>query len=184
MDVAPPAVLIQLREIRRSPSATAGTFTHRLVSRRMMKVYNSTGAQLPSLRRRRPYNPAFLHPDDLAALGVKAGDVVRIESAHDFIYAVAEPATDLRPGVVSMAHAHGGAPERDAGSVPAGSAPNNRTARSDTEREFSGADLRDVRARSANPGPGAPGRQVDPASARGYASSPFRLRARDRSPST
>jgi anaerobic selenocysteine-containing dehydrogenase len=133
MDVAPPAVLTQLCEIRRESFATAGTFTHRLVSRRMMKVYNSTGAQLPSLRRRRPYNPAFLHPDDLAALGVKAGDVVRIESAHDFIYAVAEPATDLRPGVVSMAHAHGGAPERD-GDVRQIGANTGRLV--DTEKDF------------------------------------------------
>jgi anaerobic selenocysteine-containing dehydrogenase len=118
MDVAPPAVVTQLRDIRGEAFGTlgfdaAGAFTHRLVSRRMMKVYNSTGVHLPKLRRRHPYNPAFLHPDDLAALGVRAGDLVRIESAHDFIFAVAEPATDIRPGIVSMAHAHGGVPERD-----------------------------------------------------------------------
>jgi anaerobic selenocysteine-containing dehydrogenase len=98
-----------------------------------MSVYNSTGDHLPRLRRRRPYNPAFMHPDDLARLGVRAGDVVRIESAHDFIYAVAEPAADLRTGVVSMAHAHGDAPERDRAVRSIGS---NTGRLVDTERDF------------------------------------------------
>jgi anaerobic selenocysteine-containing dehydrogenase len=133
MDVAPAAVVTQLRDIRREAFGTSGGFTHRLVSRRMMKVYNSTGAQLPSLRRRRPYNPAFMHPADLAALGIGAGDVVRIESAHDFILAIAEPATDLRPGVVSMAHAHGGVPERDGDARRIGA---NTGRLVDTERDF------------------------------------------------
>ena len=115
MDVVPAAVVEQLARIRSETLAThAAGFTHRLVSRRMMKVYNSTGDHLPRLRRRRPYNPAFMHPGDLATLGVQPGDVVRIESAHDFIYAVVEETTDLKPGVVSVAHAHGDVPELDA----------------------------------------------------------------------
>jgi anaerobic selenocysteine-containing dehydrogenase len=74
-----------------------------------------------------------MHPADLIDLGIRAGDVVRIESAHDFILAVAEPATDLRPGVVSMAHAHGGVPERD-GDVRRIGANTGRLV--DTERDF------------------------------------------------
>lgn len=114
MDVAPAAIIEQIAAIRRETfdAALAG-FTHRLVSRRMMRVYNSTGDSLPRLRRRWSYNPAFMHADDLARLGVRPGDVVRIESAHDFIYAVAEETADVKPGVVSMAHAHGDVPERD-----------------------------------------------------------------------
>jgi anaerobic selenocysteine-containing dehydrogenase len=105
----------QLQAIRREAFEPpgAGGFTHRLVSRRMMRVYNSTGDHMPHLRRRWAYNPAFMHADDLARLGVRPGDVVRIESAHDFIYAVAEAAADLKPGVISMAHAHGDVPARD-----------------------------------------------------------------------
>ncbi|HSV08780.1 MAG TPA: molybdopterin-dependent oxidoreductase [Candidatus Binatus sp.] len=119
MDVAPAAVIAQIRDIRSEPfSATGGyrgdvRFTHRLISRRMLEVYNSTGDHLPGLRRRYPYNPAFLHPDDLERIGVRPGDVVRIDSDHDFIYGVAEASVDVRPGVVSMAHAHGDAPEHD-----------------------------------------------------------------------
>src|SRR5262249_45391663 len=112
---------IALRPAIRAEPTIAGAFTHRLVSRRMLEVYNSTGEHLPGLRRRFPYNPAFMHPDDLARLGVRPGDVVRIDSDHDFIYGVAEATTDVRPGVVSMAHARGGEPERDAEVRPIGS---------------------------------------------------------------
>jgi len=112
MNAAPPAVIEQLRAIRAEGPAD-DRFTHRLVSRRMLEVYNSTGDRLPGLRRRYPYNPAFMHPGDLERLGVRPGDVVRIDSAHDFIYGVVESTTDVLPGVVSMAHARGGEPERD-----------------------------------------------------------------------
>jgi anaerobic selenocysteine-containing dehydrogenase len=114
MDVAPVAVTDQLRAIRAEPLADDARFTHRLVSRRMIEVYNSTGDHLPRLHRRWPYNPAFLNPDDLGRLGVRAGDVVRIASAHDFIYGVVEPSEDVPPGVVSMAHARGDDPAHDA----------------------------------------------------------------------
>jgi anaerobic selenocysteine-containing dehydrogenase len=112
MNVAPGAVIEQLVAIRAEARSGAG-FTHRLVSRRMLEVYNSTGDRLPRLRRRYPYNPAFMHPTDLVHIGVRPGDVVRIDSDHDFIYGVAEATTDVRPGVVSMAHARGGDPALD-----------------------------------------------------------------------
>jgi anaerobic selenocysteine-containing dehydrogenase len=112
MNAAPAAVIAQLRAIRAEPPA-GDRFTHRLVSRRMLEVFNSTGDHLPGLRRRYPYNPAFMHPTDLERIGVRPGDVVRIDSDHDFIYGVVETTTDVLPGVVSMAHARGGEPERD-----------------------------------------------------------------------
>ena len=112
MNVAPPAVIAQLRAIRAQTDGD-DRFTHRLISRRMLEVYNSTGDRLPGLRRRYAYNPAFMHPADLDRLGVRPGDVVRIDSDHDFIYAVAEATSDVRPGVVSIAHARGDAAELD-----------------------------------------------------------------------
>jgi anaerobic selenocysteine-containing dehydrogenase len=112
MNAAPPVVIEQLRAIR-AESPPDGRFSHRLVSRRMLDVYNSTGEGLPGLRRRYAYNPAFMHPADLDRIGVRPGDLVRIDSDHDFIYGVAQATTDVRPGVVSMAHARGGEPELD-----------------------------------------------------------------------
>jgi len=62
-------------------------FTHRLCGRRMRDVQNSMYRHLPVIRRRHPHNPAFLHPDDIAALGVSDGARVRIRSAHGSITA-------------------------------------------------------------------------------------------------
>jgi anaerobic selenocysteine-containing dehydrogenase len=133
MDVAPAAVIDQLRAIRREPAGGDPRFTHRLVSRRMLEVYNSTGDHLPKLRRRWPYNPAFMHPADVRRLGFRAGDVVRIDSDHDFIYGVVEESADVQPGVVSMAHARGDVPELDAHVRTIGSTTGRLVS---TERDF------------------------------------------------
>ena len=140
MNGAPEEVVAQLREIRREPFSPVGGgyrgdthYTHRLVSRRMLEVYNSTGDHLDRLRRRYPYNPAFMHPSDLEAIGARPGDVLRIESDHDFIYGVAEETDELKPGVISMAHARGGDPELDGAVRTIGSTTNRLVS---VERDF------------------------------------------------
>ncbi|MFI5364026.1 MAG: molybdopterin-dependent oxidoreductase [Candidatus Binatia bacterium] len=133
LHVAPRSVIEQLREIRAERFADAGgyagdaRFTHRLISRRMLEVYNSTGDHLPGLQRRFAYSPAFMHPDDLQRAGVCAGDLVRIESAHASIYAIAAATHDVCSGVISMAHARGGLAGSDLSST-------NRLV--STERDF------------------------------------------------
>jgi anaerobic selenocysteine-containing dehydrogenase len=87
-------------------------YPFRLVSRRLPNVYNSSGHGLPAQRKRR-YNPAFLHPADLEALGVSPGDVVEITSDHASIRAIVDAAPELRRGVISMAHCFGDLPDRD-----------------------------------------------------------------------
>ena len=89
----------------------------RLISRRLLEVYNSTGDHLPALRRRSPYSSAFMHRSDMQRMGVRPGEVVRIDSDHAFIYAVAAETRDLLPGVISMAHARGGLSECDGAST-------------------------------------------------------------------
>ena len=83
-------------------------FPWRMVSRRSRHRFNSTGQNLPALRAKRTTNPAFLHPDDLALIPCADGDTVRIRSAVGEVVAVARAAENMRPGVVSMAHAFGG----------------------------------------------------------------------------
>src|SRR5262249_47338733 len=104
MDGAPPAVIAQLAEILAKP-ADDPAFPYRLISRRTMEIYNSTGDHLPALARADRVSAAFMHPDDLARLGVIAGERLRIASAHDWIEATAVVSADVPPGVVSMAHA-------------------------------------------------------------------------------
>jgi anaerobic selenocysteine-containing dehydrogenase len=87
--------------------------THRFSVRRQRNMWNSTGRELPSTRRRVPYNRAFVNPEDLSAHNIKSGDFIRISSEHATIEAIAEADESVRPGVVSMAHGYGTVPEDD-----------------------------------------------------------------------
>jgi anaerobic selenocysteine-containing dehydrogenase len=120
LQLADPTMLAQLEVVARAlptgPQSTdqalpgsargpvSGTLDLLLVSRREHAVYNSVGHHLPTLRRRRPYNPAYLHPDEAAQIGLEDGAVVVIEAAAGSVRAVVHHAPDVRPGVVSMAH--------------------------------------------------------------------------------
>lgn len=119
LDIGNDFMMGDLREIIEEPVTdhagyeTTMTFSHRLVSRRLHEVYNSTGHDIPALVRNHSYNPAFMNPGDLEAMGLKPGDVVEISSDHASILGIVEEAEDVRSGVISMAHAWGDAPEHD-----------------------------------------------------------------------
>jgi anaerobic selenocysteine-containing dehydrogenase len=115
LDVGNAEMLGELAQVAREGARAAEVVGRpfRLVSRRMPNAYNSSGRDIAALTRGTPYNPAFLHPDDLAALGVAPGDTVRIASDHASILGIAEAAPELRRGVLSMSHAFGDAPDRD-----------------------------------------------------------------------
>jgi anaerobic selenocysteine-containing dehydrogenase len=87
-------------------------FEYRLICRRIQAALNSSGRDLPRLARRKPYNPAYMHPEDLAALGLSPGELAEIRSPHGTILGVVEPDATLRRGLVSMTHAFGDLPER------------------------------------------------------------------------
>lgn len=53
----------------------------------------------------------------MRGFSVHSGDVVRIDSDHAFIYGIAEASEDVRPGVISMAHARSGSSHDDRGST-------------------------------------------------------------------
>lgn len=86
-----------------------------LVPRRANNFLNSSGRSLAKLTGKRPYNPAFVHSQDLARLGLASGDDVAIASRHDEIFAIVEADDTLRPGVVAMTHGFGGLPGEDDG---------------------------------------------------------------------
>jgi anaerobic selenocysteine-containing dehydrogenase len=110
---APDDLMAELATVlTEAPSVFAGAdpdeFPFRLVSRRLKHVLNSTGTELPALARKGTTNPAYMHPDDLAELGLGAGDLVEIRSPRAAVTGVAEPADDVKRGVISMAHSWGG----------------------------------------------------------------------------
>jgi anaerobic selenocysteine-containing dehydrogenase len=57
-----------------------------------------------------PYNPAFLHPDDLAAIGVAPGDEIELRSPAGSLRAIVAADPRLRRGLVSMTHSFGDVP--------------------------------------------------------------------------
>ncbi|MEL6891386.1 MAG: molybdopterin-dependent oxidoreductase [Actinomycetota bacterium] len=122
--VAPADVVSELADVVAQPLDDPD-LPMRLVSRRLKHVVNSLGSELPGLARLGTTNHAHLHPDDMAQLGVVEGDLVRIESAHGSIDGVVASAEDVKCGVVSMAHAWGGA-SGDPIPVRNGGMPTNR----------------------------------------------------------
>ena len=95
------------------PGAIDAEFPFRLISRRMRESQNSYGRGLPAMRKRFTFNPAFMNPRDMEALGLNAGDRVTITSEHSSIEGRVRPEATLRRGVVSMAHCWGGLPGKD-----------------------------------------------------------------------
>jgi anaerobic selenocysteine-containing dehydrogenase len=105
-DLAGGAMPAQLTAYGRDDPAANG-YPFRLVSRRSRHRFNSTGGHLSALKAKRTTNPAHIHPDDLAGLGVADGDMIRIASPHGEVHALAKASDGLRRGVISMAHGYG-----------------------------------------------------------------------------
>jgi anaerobic selenocysteine-containing dehydrogenase len=103
----------------------------RLLCRRHVGALNSSGLDLPKMQST-PYNPAFMHPDDLAALGLVPGGSVRLANGAGEMLAVVEADPTLRSGVVSMTHAYGDLAPRNADFRAVGSNP-SRLTRVDTD---------------------------------------------------
>lgn len=95
-----------------APDRIAGRedYPYRLICRRMIHTFNSNGQELDGLRGKWPYNPAFMHPDDLGREGLVKGDLIRIESKSGSILGIVEPDEALRAGLVSMVASFGGLP--------------------------------------------------------------------------
>ena len=89
-----------------NPAGRAG-FDFKLISRRSKTRFNSIGHPLKKLQEKTTTNPAYIHPDDIAALGLEEGGIVEITSPHATIHGVVKASDRVRRGLVSMAHAYG-----------------------------------------------------------------------------
>jgi anaerobic selenocysteine-containing dehydrogenase len=88
-------------------------FPFRLIPRRLNNFMNSSGRSIKKLSRGKGYNPAFMNPQDMLRLGIAVDSEVKIATRYDSIYAIVEPDTKLRPGVIAMSHAFGGLADED-----------------------------------------------------------------------
>lgn len=82
-------------------------YSHLLISRRIKQFFNSSGHNLPNLRLKGVTNYAYINPEDLSNMGIESESLIEIRSASGVISGVARASNDLKPGVVSMAHAFG-----------------------------------------------------------------------------
>jgi anaerobic selenocysteine-containing dehydrogenase len=115
--VAPDGLGEELRSIRaeRDPYGELRGYdpevhTHRLTSRRLKGVFNSSGREIEALRAKEGTSYAHAHPSDLERWGVTDGDLVDISSPRSTVRTVVKAAPDVRPGSVSMAHSWGDLP--------------------------------------------------------------------------
>ncbi|CAB3785863.1 molybdopterin dinucleotide binding domain-containing protein [Paraburkholderia fynbosensis] len=111
-DVMPDDVERELAGVLNEAGTPPG-FTHRLAVRRVRNVQNTMYHDLPAVRRRMPFNPAFVHPDDLAAQGLTEGQRVAIVSPHGRIGVIVKADPALRRGVVSIPHGWGPMPDEE-----------------------------------------------------------------------
>lgn len=115
LDVGNTSLLGELADVLAEDASEVAdpAYPFRLISRRHNNYMNSSGTNLAALHRGKPYNPVYMHPEAMAALGVRSGDLVTVTSRHDFIPSVVEADETLRHDVVAMHHAFGGLPSED-----------------------------------------------------------------------
>jgi anaerobic selenocysteine-containing dehydrogenase len=112
-DVGNTDMMTDLRALRDVSEQKNDEYPYRLLCRRVMHMFNSSG-NFPATNRGRVYNPAFMHPYDLQQLGVAKHDLIHIRSRSATVIAVVEPDESVRPGCISMTHGFGDLPEFDA----------------------------------------------------------------------
>ena len=123
-DVAPPDVAGELAELAAEPQAAIGIEAPmQLIVRRMRDVNGSMGLHSAAIRRRNPTNPLHMNPADLARLGLRAGQRVRLKAQHGVIVGIVQADPTLREGVVSMSHNWGRA-DNDAADAQHGASTN------------------------------------------------------------
>ena len=114
LQLVPEGVPDEIRAMVREPLDARGlpieggfAATHLLINRRSQQFYNSSGQELDALRAKGTTNYAYMHPDDIAALGCDDDDVIEIASRHDAILGVVRAAKEVKRGAISMSHAFG-----------------------------------------------------------------------------
>jgi len=115
LQLADTAMLAELREVRAEDVLTRrrtdGEFPLLLITRRVQESTNS-GVRMLERAKRSP-NPAYMHPDDLAARSLHPGDRVEIRSRYGKVIGFVAADPHLRRGVVSMTHGYGARHGRD-----------------------------------------------------------------------
>ncbi len=106
LQLADPMMMADLGDVLRARREILQEGALLMVPRRINRVMNSVGHTLPGASE--PYTPAHMHPEDIAARGLAAGQRVTVRSQHGELTAALHVDDTLRPGVVSVVHGFGG----------------------------------------------------------------------------
>ena len=82
-------------------------FAFRMITYRMKEVYCTQGQNLPSLARKRPYNPVLMHPGAMRERGLANGDAVWVENDHGRVEGIVEASEDVASGTIAFAFGWG-----------------------------------------------------------------------------
>lgn len=113
MAVGHPDVLAELREVIHEPVLETGgyspsdDFRFRMITYRMKEVYCSQGQNLPSLRKKRKYNPVLMNPEAMREIGLEEGDAVWVENANGRVEGIVEASRDLKGHTIAFAFGWG-----------------------------------------------------------------------------
>jgi anaerobic selenocysteine-containing dehydrogenase len=113
LNVGDAGMIEELAEVLDEPTIASrggSDFPFLMVGRRLAHVYNSSGRDMPALRRKGAYNPAFMNPGDMQDLGLSDGDEIEIQSRHGRVLAIVEADETLRSAVLALTHAFGDLP--------------------------------------------------------------------------
>lgn len=104
-----PAVLDELALVAAEGEgdAVVGERAFRMITYRLPEVYCSQGQNLPSLAKKRPYNPLLVHPEVMSERGWRDGDLLRVENRHGAVDAVAHASTEVGRDTVALAFGWG-----------------------------------------------------------------------------
>ena len=106
-------ILEQQTSVERITGFDPEIHTFRLISRRLKTHLNSLGGELSVLNEKTPTNYAHMNPADMEDLKISDEDLITISSPRASLTGVAKAASDIRRGVISMAHSWGSASDTD-----------------------------------------------------------------------
>ncbi len=112
-----PEVIAELAEVRAEPITGGGyagdeDFAFRIITYRMKEVYCSQGQNLPSLRKKRSYNPMLMNPEAMRELRLNDGDSVVVENDHGKVEGIVESSDSVARDTIAFAFGWGNPADR------------------------------------------------------------------------
>ena len=107
LDLCPADVAAEIAQVAVATREAPSVKSYLLTSRRIVESFNSSFHGHDVAIKRHGTNRLHVHPDDLATIGAKDDDAVKVRSENGEIIGYVRGDKSMRPGVVSMSHCWG-----------------------------------------------------------------------------